>query len=430
MACSLKIDEGVSSPTEKQCELTEPSKVVHFRNLPNECSEDDLAELCTPFGKVVNVVCCVGLNKNQGLVEFEDINQAISMVSHYASSSDSMRIRGRIVYVQHSDRPDIAVNKFGKGNTLLVTMKGLLQGRKIGIDLIHSALVQYNDIKSASLAKDVLDRRSIPRHYLPDHVGNIDLRISYSAHQDLNIKFQSDRTRDYTNPMLPLSQYSIDGPLPHATLQPPENHVLWASFKNLQYDVNVDVLHAVFSEIGTVEKISIFERNGQTQALIQYPDVETAKMAKRTLEGLCIYNDGSELHLSYSRHSDVIVRGSSDKSRDYTTSPQVTETALQNPQTASMYPGIFHPLQAQVYGGIPSWNPVPSYMLAYGTFPDQTYAVPQVPAHAVGQSHGNGMAHNENNTEPSPSEVPSFSHNMQPSIVGFYPAPLVYYYGY
>jgi polypyrimidine tract-binding protein 2 len=48
----------------------------------------------------------------------------------------------------------------------------------------------------------------------------------------------------------------------------------------------------VFSAFGTVQKIAIFEKNGGTQALIQYPDVTTAAVAKEALEGHCIYDGG------------------------------------------------------------------------------------------------------------------------------------------
>lgn len=47
-----------------------PSKVLHLRNLPWECGEEELIELCKPFGKVVNTKCCVGANRNQAFVEF------------------------------------------------------------------------------------------------------------------------------------------------------------------------------------------------------------------------------------------------------------------------------------------------------------------------------------------------------------------------
>ena len=47
-----------------------PSKVLHVRNLPWECSEEELIELCKPFGKVVNTKVNVGANHNQAFVEF------------------------------------------------------------------------------------------------------------------------------------------------------------------------------------------------------------------------------------------------------------------------------------------------------------------------------------------------------------------------
>lgn len=72
--------------------------------------------------------------------------------------------------------------------------------------------------------------------------------------------------------------------------------MLLASIENMQYAVTVDVIHTVrisfhllfhiigkwylmlliylsqvFSAFGTVQKIAIFEKNGQTQALVQYP---------------------------------------------------------------------------------------------------------------------------------------------------------------
>jgi hypothetical protein len=38
--------------------------------LPWECSEEELIELCKPFGKVVNTKVNVGANHNQAFVEF------------------------------------------------------------------------------------------------------------------------------------------------------------------------------------------------------------------------------------------------------------------------------------------------------------------------------------------------------------------------
>ncbi|KAI9154021.1 hypothetical protein LWI28_019993 [Acer negundo] len=61
----------MSSSSQPQFRYTQtPSKVLHLRNLPWECAEEELVELCKPFGKIVNTKCNVGANRNQAFVEF------------------------------------------------------------------------------------------------------------------------------------------------------------------------------------------------------------------------------------------------------------------------------------------------------------------------------------------------------------------------
>ncbi|KAL3652426.1 hypothetical protein CASFOL_002107 [Castilleja foliolosa] len=322
-----------------------PSKVLHLRNLPWECIEEELIELGKPFGKVVNTKCNVGANRNQAFIEFAELNQAIAMISYYASSSEPAMVRGKTVYLQYSNRQEIVNNKTSAdvaGNVLLVTIEGT-DARLVSIDVLHlvfsafgfvhkittfektagfQALVQFSDSETACAAKDALDGRSIPSYLIPE-LGPCSLRITYSAHTDLSVKFQSHRSRDYTNPMLPVApsidasgQFSVgtDG-----KKMEPESNVLLASIENMQYAVTLDVLQTVFSAFGPVLKIAMFDKNGGLQALIQYPDVQTAVVAKESLEGHCIYDGGyCKLHLSYSRHTDLSIKVSNDRSRDYT----------------------------------------------------------------------------------------------------------------
>ncbi|XP_039059562.1 polypyrimidine tract-binding protein homolog 1-like isoform X3 [Hibiscus syriacus] len=264
------------------------------------------------------------------------------------------------------------------------------------------ALIQFTDAETASSARDALDGRSIPRYLLPAHVTSCHLRISYSAHTDLNIKFQSHRSRDYTNPYLPVNPTAMEGLMqpvvgPDGKKQEPQSNVLLASIENMQYAVTVDVLHTVFSAFGAVQKIAIFEKNGGTQALIQYPDVMTAAVAKESLEGHCIYDGGyCKLHLSYSRHTDLNVKAYSDKSRDYTI-PDLSLLATQvpgmpagsnasnvwqNPQSAPLYPGTDYAASAAIQaqpsaGQVPAWDPSlqarPPYRSVPGTVPGQAY---------------------------------------------------------
>ncbi|KAK9665308.1 hypothetical protein RND81_14G103700 [Saponaria officinalis] len=344
-----------------------PSKVLHLRNLPWECTEEELIELGKPFGKVVNTKCNVGANKNQAFIEFADLNQAIAMISYYASSSEPAQVRGKTVYLQYSNRQEIVNNKTTAdtaGNVLLVTIEGN-DARQVSIDVIHlalvkdissmatycigrkspyvfsafgfvhkittfektagfQALIQFSDTETASSAKDALDGRGIPSYLLPDHVGACTFKITYSAHTDLSVKFQSHRSRDYTNPYLPVAPSAIDATgqmgvgLDGKKLEP-ESNVLLASIENMQYAVTLDVLHTVFSAFGFVQKIAMFDKNEGLQALIQYPDVQTATAAKDALEGHCIYDGGfCKLHLSYSRHTDLSIKINNDRGRDYT----------------------------------------------------------------------------------------------------------------
>ncbi|KAL3650543.1 hypothetical protein CASFOL_006946 [Castilleja foliolosa] len=386
-----------------------PSKVLHLRNLPWECIEEELIELGKPFGKVVNTKCNVGANRNQAFIEFAELNQAIAMISYYASSSEPAQVRGKTVYLQYSNRQEIVNNKTTAdvaGNVLLVTIEGT-DARLVSIDVLHlivvecralsssvfdksvnesagtcqgntfngsllhrekermcvfsafgfvhkittfektagfQALVQFSDSETACAAKDALDGRSIPRYLIPE-LGPCSLRITFSAHTDLSVKFQSHRSRDYTNPMLPVAPSAIDASgqvslgVDGKKLEP-ESNVLLASIENMQYAVTLDVLQTVFSAFGAVLKIAMFDKNGGLQALIQYPDVQTAVVAKESLEGHCIYDGGyCKLHISYSRHTDLSIKVNNDRSRDYT----IPTTPVLNSQPSILgqqpYPG-------------------------------------------------------------------------------------------
>ncbi|XP_022764163.1 polypyrimidine tract-binding protein homolog 2-like isoform X2 [Durio zibethinus] len=351
----------MASVSQPQFRYTQPpSKVLHLRNLPWECTEEELTELGKPFGRVVNTKCNVGANRNQAFIEFADLNQAIAMISYYASSSEPAQVRGKTVYLQYSNRQEIINNKTTAdvaGNVLLVTIDGQ-DARLVSIDVLHlvfsafgfvhkittfektagfQALVQFSGAETATSAKNALDGRIIPRYLLSENIAPCTLRIMYSAHTDLSVKFQSHRSRDYTNPYLSVAPSAIDGSgqfslvLDGKKLEP-ESNVLLASIENMQYAVTLDVLHMVFSAFGLVQKIAMFDKNGGVQALIQYPDVQTAVVAKEALEGHCIYDGGfCKLHISYSRHTDLSIKVNNDRSRDYT---------IPNPAMVNQQPSI------------------------------------------------------------------------------------------
>ena len=77
-------------------------QVLHIRNLPYETTEEELRELCSAFGPIVQTKLNVGANKNQAFVEFPELNMAINMVSYYANSADPAKVGIKIYLLTSS----------------------------------------------------------------------------------------------------------------------------------------------------------------------------------------------------------------------------------------------------------------------------------------------------------------------------------------
>ena len=64
-------------------------------------------------------------------------------------------------------------------------------------------LIQYPDVITAQAAKLSLDGQNI-------YNGCCTLRIEYSKLSNLNVKYNNDKSRDYTNPALPTGDHAMD----------------------------------------------------------------------------------------------------------------------------------------------------------------------------------------------------------------------------
>ena len=67
-------------------------QVLHIRNLPYETTHEELTELASPFGKVLQSKLNVGANRNQAFIELPDENLAIQMVNYFATSSEPAKV--------------------------------------------------------------------------------------------------------------------------------------------------------------------------------------------------------------------------------------------------------------------------------------------------------------------------------------------------
>jgi len=323
------------------------SKVLHVRSLAEGATREELSALAEPFGTVSNVVVNVGPNRNQAFVEFADINSAAAMVEHFKASGgvETAMVRGKPCYVQYSNRQSIVNNPRDKpSRVILVTLESAL-ARSVSVDIFQTmfspfgtvqkvatfekgkglqALVQFEGVAGAQAAIAKLDGKPIPTYLVPT-VGQLHMRISFSAHSDISVKFQGHHSRDYTNPTLPVapdvtdpSQAAFSLP-PHSAPHTGMGNILLVAVDNAVYPTTVEPLHTVFSKYGTVEKIAVFEKNNTPQALIQYADRTAAMTARSALQGHAVYEGGyNMLHITESNHADLSIHSNTDTSWDYT----------------------------------------------------------------------------------------------------------------
>ncbi|CAG0881886.1 unnamed protein product [Cyprideis torosa] len=234
------------------------SRVVHIRNIPHEVTEAEVIHLGIPFGRITNVLVLKG--KNQAFLEFENEAFANAMVNYFGSCV--AQLRGRTVYVQFSNHkelktdqshsnanssaraalqaaqaftgngpnpvnpamglggaPPAADTQAGGPNTVLrVIVEHMLY--PVTLDVLHQifsrvgrvlkiitftknntfqALIQYPDVIAAQAAKLTLDGQNI-------YNACCTLRIEYSKLSNLNVRYNNDKSRDYTNPQLPVGE--------------------------------------------------------------------------------------------------------------------------------------------------------------------------------------------------------------------------------
>ncbi|KAJ7308285.1 hypothetical protein JRQ81_008815 [Phrynocephalus forsythii] len=236
-----------------------PSRVIHIRKLPGDVTEAEVISLGLPFGKVTNLLMLKG--KNQAFIEMNTEEAANTLVNYYTTITPVLR--GQAIYIQFSNHKELktdnspnqaraqaalqAVNSVQSGNLTLsasaaaaavdagMAMAGQSPVLRIivenlfypvTLDVLHQifskfgtvlkiitftknsqfqALLQYADPVSAQHAKLSLDGQNI-------YNACCTLRIDFSKLTSLNVKYNNDKSRDYTRPDLPSgdSQPSLD----------------------------------------------------------------------------------------------------------------------------------------------------------------------------------------------------------------------------
>ncbi|XP_048415287.1 polypyrimidine tract-binding protein 1 isoform X11 [Stegostoma tigrinum] len=385
-----------------------PSRVIHIRKLPNDVTEAEVISLGLPFGKVTNLLMLKG--KNQAFIEMNTEEAANTMVSYY--STVTPYLRSHPIYIQYSNHKELktdnspnqaraqaalqAVNAVqtanmaiagsgvsdsaaglaGQSPVLRIIVENLFY--PVTLDVLHQifskfgtvlkiitftknnqfqALLQYADGSSAQHAKLALDGQNI-------YNACCTLRIDFSKLTSLNVKYNNDKSRDYTRPDLPsgdnqptldqtmaaafgkeASLLGLSVPGVHGALAPlgmpsaaaaaaaaasrigipgfasAANAVLLVSNLNPER-VTPQCLFILFGVYGDVQRVKILF-NKKENALVQMFDCTQAQLAMSHLNGQRLH--GKAMRVTMSKHQTVQLprEGQEDQglTKDYSSSP-------------------------------------------------------------------------------------------------------------
>ncbi|NXU19653.1 PTBP3 protein, partial [Pardalotus punctatus] len=405
-----------------------PSRVLHIRQIPSDVTGAEIISLGLPFGKVTNLLMLRG--KGQAFLEMASVDAAVSMMVYYTSATP--HFNNQPIYIQYSNykelriekqynqgRPQAALqgaNAVQHGNLGItsalaaeggvlpsygpvlrivfenvfypVTLDMLYQifskfGFVLKIVMFHKnnqfqALLQYADAVNAYYAKMTLDGHSI-------YTGCCTLRIDFSKLTNLTVKYNNDKSRDFTRIDLPFGdgQRTLETPFatqntifPSYTGPPgfapamgfpqgavttsatpghmtvpgiPGNSVLLVS--NLNPECSEKFPFWISTGVyGDVHRVKImFKKRGI--ALIQMADATQAQLAIKYLNGQRLY--GRVMHTTLSKYQTIQLprEGQEDKglTKDYSNSPL---HRFKNPCSKN-YQNIFPPSATLHLSNIP-----------------------------------------------------------------------------
>lgn len=390
------------SDTKKMKLEGKPSRVIHVGNIPHDTTDAEVVLLGVPFGRVTNVL--VLRSKNQAFLEMADESSASNLVQKY--SINQPQIRGRSVYTQFSNHRELKTENTSSALLNQGVQQSILAGNGIdpdnaggintvlrviidnmvcpvSLDVLHQifsrcgkvlkivtftknstfqALIQFSSDREAQAAKVSLDGQNI-------YHSCCTLRIDFSKMSSLNVKFNNEKSRDYTNPTLPsgesldnmnaLNQNSLSGaagllgapfgvslagqlngangtalagvgaglPLLGGFALPNNNPastscVLLVTSLD-EHTVTPDHLFTLFGVYGHVLRVKILYSKKDC-ALVQMADPSQAQNALQHLDKLRVF--GKQIHVMPSKYQTVQLprdgQPDAELTKDFSTSPR------------------------------------------------------------------------------------------------------------
>uniref|UniRef100_A0AAZ3SIN6 RRM domain-containing protein n=1 Tax=Oncorhynchus tshawytscha TaxID=74940 RepID=A0AAZ3SIN6_ONCTS len=371
----LRVEDRMESP---------PSRVLHIRKLPSEVSETEVIALGLPFGKVTNILMLKG--KNQAFLELGTEEAAVTMVNYYTAVTP--QVRNVPVFIQFSNHKELktdsalnqraqavlqavsAVQEGGSPNSDTSALDSVLAQAPspvlriiidnmfypVTLDVLQQifskfgtvmkiitftknnqfqALLQFSEPVNAQQARLSLDGQNI-------YNSCCTLRIDFSKLVNLNVKYNNDKSRDYTRPELPAGdgQPSLD-PAMAAALNKDSSllgaisplsaaaaaaaaagRVALSGHSGCSGVLLVSNLNEEVRVYGDAQRVKILY-NKKDSALIQMSDGNQAQLAMSHLNGQKMY--GKIIRVTLSKHQTVQLprEGLDDQglTKDFTNSP-------------------------------------------------------------------------------------------------------------
>ncbi|XP_014830906.1 PREDICTED: polypyrimidine tract-binding protein 3-like isoform X2 [Poecilia mexicana] len=354
-----------------------PSPVLHLRQLPADTSEQEVVDLALPFGRVSKLITL--RTKNQAFLEMASEEAAVTMVNYYASAPPT--IRNQPVFIQYSTHRELKTDNLTNQRALQAIStaavhsgslassegRGLIPAPSAVLRIIvenlfypvtlevlqqifskfgsvlkiitftrnnqFQALLQFSDAIHAQHAKASLDGQNI-------YNGCCTLRIDFSKLSALNVKYNNDKSRDFTRADLPSGELDPAGAaafgvalppygaaafppsfhqhtglpvaaVPGSLMSPPRMALQVAPpagysvllVSNLDPErVSPHCLFILFGVYGDVQRVKILF-NKKENALVQMSDATQAQLAMSHLNGQRLH--GNVIRVTLSKHPVV-----------------------------------------------------------------------------------------------------------------------------
>ncbi|NWX79351.1 PTBP3 protein, partial [Alca torda] len=422
-----------------------PSRVLHVCQIPNGVTEEEVISLGLPFGKVTNLLMLKG--KSQAFLEMASEEAAVSMMDYYTPTTP--HLRHQPVSIQYSNHRELKTDNLpnqaraqaalqavdavqsgnrvtesalavdggvhpDQGSVLRVIVENLFY--PVTLEMLHQifsrfgsvlkiitftknnqfqALLQYADPGNAFHAKMALDGQNI-------YSTCCTLRVDFSRLNSLKVKYNNDKSRDFTRfdlpsgngqpflePSMPpaygtqniiFPSYSgavgfvpavgfaqgavVPGALgsPAVTTSAPSGHVTVPGatgvpgnsvllVSNLNPEaITPDGLFILFGVYGDVHRVKITFKKKEN-ALVQMADASQAQLAINYLNGQRLY--GRVLRTTFSKYQTVQLpregQEGQELTKDYSNSPL---HRFKKPGSKS-YQNIFPPCDTLHLANIP-----------------------------------------------------------------------------